>query len=434
MKKLLLLLSILLLHTLGFSSCKDDISMSYQPVIPQDTVLLEKNITEKQAIEYGDELIKKQVAISKFEGEIYAHDSKLLIVDGVGYCAYYGNDKSTVEGAAGQVVRLAVFDIDNPSNRKIYDVFKENEKYETLTLNQNMPCYTPVLFLTKDKKIRILAKVYTSWQQKYYYRDFDPVSTTLTNPQICKIAIQGKNDLVDFDINNVRKHLSYILGANYDLSTDVIFIASDPLIDNESYYIGLTIGRFTANWQTDEGTTVLMKTDNAGQSFTVMGAPDGRKINSKYCRQFVEGAFDWIDNNGKNMLMIGRNSLGGIMLSESNDGGYTFTTPYSLNDACGFNTMASKPILVKYNEGYLSIWNTTENVGNYNVRTTLEIRYGKDKTVCGNPIKIKFKTPYGCHYPSLYRYKDNFYLIYTTDTRRFNRNSTGEIAFVKLPF
>ncbi len=431
----MLLINVLVFKTLVFSSCKEDISMSYQPVIPKDTVLIEKNITEKQAIEYGDELIKKQVAISKFEGEVYAHDSKLLIADGVGYCAYYGNDISAQEGVGGQSVRLAVFDIENPSNKKIYDVFKENEQYPTLKLEQNAPCYTPVLFLTKDKKVRILAKVYTGgWQQKYYYRDFDPISTTLTNPQICKIAIQGNSNLVDFDINNVRKHLSYILGPNYDLSTDFMYATSESLMANDSYYIGLTVGRFTVNWQTDEGTTLLMKTENAGQSFTVIGAPDGRKVNPKYCRQFVEGAFDFIDNSGKNMLLIGRNSLGNIMLSESNDGGYTFTTPYSLNDACGFNTLASKPILVKYNEGYLSIWNTTENVNNYNYRTTLEIRYGKDPSICSNPIKIKFRNQFGCHYPSLFRYKNNYYLTYTTDSRRFNRNSTGEIAFIKLPF
>ncbi|MBB6002412.1 sialidase family protein [Arcicella rosea] len=434
MKKLILLVIVLLFNTLGFSSCKDDLSISSQVIIPKDTVLLEKNVTKEQAIQYGDELIKKQVAISKFEGEIYAHDSKLLIVDGIGYCAYYGNDASTQEGVAGQAVRLSVFDIENPRDKVVYDVFKSGVNYSNgIKFDDEHPCYTPVLFRTKEGSIRILSKVYQKGVSKYYYRDFDIKTKNISEPKICKI-VNDNLSLIDFDIVNVRKSLKVILGENYKLSTDFMFMTSEPVRNGDSFLIGLTIGKFTVNWQTDEGTTILMKTDNAGQSFTVMGAPDSRQIATKYCLQFVEGAFDLIDNNGKNMLLIGRNSLGNIMLSGSIDGGYTFTTPYSLNQACGYNTLASKPNLIKYNEGYLSIWNTTENANNYNYRTTLEIRYGKDPSMCGNPVKIKFRNQFGCHYPSLFRYKNNFYLTYTTDSRRFNRNSTGEICFIKLPF
>ncbi|MDH4460938.1 MAG: sialidase family protein [Flectobacillus sp.] len=432
MKKIMLLINILLFSTLVFSSCKNDISMSYEPIIPQDTSLLERNITEGQAIQYGNELIKKQVAISKFEGEIYAHDSKLLIVDGIGYCAYYGNDASTQEGAPGQAVRLSVFDIENPRDRVVYDVFKSGINYSNgVKFDNEYPCYTPVLFRTKEGSIRILSMVYQKGVSKYYYRDFDIKTKNISEPKICKIVTDNLS-LIDFDIVNVRKSLKVILGENYRLSTDFMFMTSEPVEMEDSFLTGLTIGKFTVNWKTDEGTTIIAKTDDQGKTFNLLGTPDPSNINPKYNSQNVEAAF--IINEKNEILMLGRNSLGGMVWSKSTNKGLNFSTPYSLNEACQFNIRATKPNFNKINDGYLTIWNTNESFVSTTDRTVLEIRYGKNSEICGNAVKIKIKSPYGCHYPSLYKYKDKFYLTFTTDTRRFNANSTGEIVFVKLPF
>lgn len=394
--------------------------------------ILDTNIDGVMAVNLGNVIIQNQQTISKFDGEVYAHDSKLIIVDGIGYCAYYGNDSNTKEGAGGQSIRLIKFNIENPKQRKIYDVFKENEAYPTLKIDSNTPCYTPVLFVTPEKKIRILSLVYNSWQQKYYYRDFNPLNETFTDPQICKVSIKGEANLIDFGINNIKKHISYLYGANYNLSTRDMYAASEPVKWENSIYLGLTVGRFDIDRENDEGVTLIMKTNDSGKTFEVLGGPDSRNISPKFCRQFVEGAFDFF--NEQNLIFIGRNSLGGMMYSMSKDGGKTYEIPHSLNEACGYSTLPSKPNLVKYKDGLISVWSTTENAGNYNYRTVLEIRYGKNLNICSNPVKIKIKNPFGCHYPSICRYNNSFYLTYTTDSRRLNRNSTGEIVFVKLPF
>lgn len=432
MKKIISL-AILSINCIFFLSCNGELSASYPPIIPQDTVFLEKNISEAQAVKYGDEIIAKQVPVSRFEGEVYAHDSKLLIYNNIGYCAYYGNDISTHEGVEGQAIRLSIFEIDNPGRRKVIDVFKEDESYNGLILNKKMPCYTPVLFVTGDKKIRILAKVYTGWQQKYFYRDYDPIAGTLSDPKICKLFIKSNLSApVDFDINNVRSHLNFLFGKDYELSTEAMYATSEPVFRGDYTYIGLTIGRFTANWQTDQGTTILLRTKDFGETFEMLGAPDGRTINKKYSSQFVEAAFDFNESGG--LLMLGRNGLGGMMLSYNSDLGNNFSQPISLNETCNFKILASKPNLIQYDDGIITVWNTTENVGTSNVRTTLEIRYGRDSNICNNPVKIKIKNQFGCHYPSIFKYNNAYYLTYTTDSRRFNRNSTGEIVFVKLPF
>ena len=326
--------------------------------------------------------MQKQVTVSKFDSEMYAHDSKLLIKDGIGYCAYYGNDSKSAESVKGQTIRLSVFDIKNPGQREIYDVFKENYNYGTLSTDPNLPCYTPVLFLTEENTIRVLAKVYEKNMQKYYYRDFSPVTKTFSAPQICKLTIANSKEPVDFNLNNVKSHIKYLFGNDYMLNTDYMFATSEPIKTMAGYLIGLTVGVFTADWKTDQGTTLLLKTSDFGKTFECTGAPDARKIAPKYNNQFVEGAYDFIGAN--EIMMIGRNSLGGIMVCNSNDGGQTFDTPISLNENCGFNTRATKSNLLKIQEGYLSIWNLRENFGNKTDRTVLEIRYSKDKNLCNS--------------------------------------------------
>lgn len=418
--------------SLIFFSCDTDsivISQSISDKVPQS--ILDKDIDINTAIQNGNLLMQNQFTISKFDTEVYAHDSKLLINEGIGYCAYYGNDLKSGEAEKGQSIRLSVFDIKNPSLRKVFDVFKENFNYKSLVTDPNLPCYTPVLFLTNEGKIRVLSKVYEKNVQKYYYRDFSPDTETFSDPQICKIKAVNSENLIDFDISNVQNSLKLLLGNDYQLKSDYMFATSEPVKLNNSYLLGLTVGIFTADWKTDQGTTLLLKTNDFGKTFEINGVPDPRKIVSGYNKQIVEGAFDFVDS--KEIVMIARNSLGGILECYSYDGGKSFDTPVFLNDNCGFNTMAAKPNLIKTkNGGFLSLWNINENFGNYNLRTVLDICYSKDKNICNSKVKIRIKNGFGCHYPSLFIYDNEYYLTYTTDSRRFNEKSTGEIVFVKL--
>ncbi|MTH18085.1 sialidase family protein [Flavobacterium sp. LC2016-01] len=417
-----------------FFSCSTENSITDKPT-PNNNANVAKSILDKDididtAIKNGDLLMQKQVTVSKFDSEVYAHDSKLIIDKGIGYCAYYGNDLKSGEAEKGQSVRLSVFNIKNPSERKVFDVFKENFNYKTLVTDPNLPCYTPVLFLTDEGKIRILSKVYEKNVQKYYYRDFSPDTETFSDPQICKLAIANSKELVDFDIFNVKSHLKYLFGNDYQLKSDYMFATSEPIKIENGSMIGLTVGIFTADWKADQGTTILLKTFDFGKTFECSGAPDSRKIDPKYSSQCVEGAFSFI--TGNDMIMIGRNSLGGIVECYSHDGGETFNIPISLNEYCGFNARATKPNLMKIKGGYLTMWNINESFGDYTDRTILDVRYSKDENMCNSKLKIRIKNAFGCHYPSLFVYNEEYYLTYTTDSRRFNKKSTGEIVFVKL--
>jgi hypothetical protein len=272
--------------------------------------------------------------------------------------------------------------------------------------------------------------VYEKGIQKYYYRDYYPLTKKFSEPQVCKLTIGNSKELVDFSIINIRKHLKYLFGNDYPIKMDYMFATSEPLKIGSSSLLGLTVGIFTVDWKTDQGTTVLLKTTDSGRTFQCIGAPDPRKIDTKYNSQFVEGAIDV--KSGDEMIMIGRNSLGGILESYTYDGEKTFTSPISLNSYCGFNTRAAKPNFVKIKEGYLSLWNINEYFGGYTDRTVLDISYSKSIDLCNMKLKIRIKNSYGCHYPSFIVYNNDYYLTYTTDSRRFNRNGTGEIAFVKL--
>jgi len=52
--------------------------------------------------------------VSKFTTELYAHQSSLRIVKGVGYAVYQCNETTPMENKDGQIARIAIFNILNP--------------------------------------------------------------------------------------------------------------------------------------------------------------------------------------------------------------------------------------------------------------------------------------------------------------------------------
>src|SRR5258707_13229130 len=53
--------------------------------------------------------------VSNFTRELYAHQSSLRIVKGIGYAVYQCNETTPEENKDGQIARLAIFNILNPA-------------------------------------------------------------------------------------------------------------------------------------------------------------------------------------------------------------------------------------------------------------------------------------------------------------------------------
>lgn len=396
---------------------------------------VEFNIETLSEITLGNQLEKSRIIVSNNSSERFAHDSKLLCFNGKGYLAYYANDDSDIEGDKNQVVRLSVFNLDKMSDKKNFDVFKPNFSYSKIQTNY-LATYTPVIFLTKNNNIRILARLYVDNQESYYYRDFNPILNTFSEPRICRIKLNdGKVET--FTTSNVEKYIDKLFPTSYKLQTskNFMFIVSESVFKSNFQYLGLTIGEFTGDKYKNVGTTLLIRTGDDAETFELLGAPNPGDIDSRYNKQFVEGSFDFTSNN--EISMLGRNDLCGLMVTYSIDGGKTFSKPISLNDEFGYNTKATKPLFKNLGDGrYLTMWNIQEdyfdNKLGYGDRTVLDIRIGTNKNIVGNKVKARIRSYYGCHYPSIGEDISNYYITLTGDYRRITPKNVGDISITKI--
>jgi hypothetical protein len=382
----------------------------------------------------GDKLEKKRIIISDYN-EQFTHDSKIFIKDGVGYVAYYSNVLSKDEGEKNQAIRLVVFNLQNPLEKEFYNVFQPNYKYNSIKTDY-LAAYTPIIFLTKENKIRILGRLCVNFAERYYFRDFDPVTKELSEPELCKIKNKD-NSLVDFNTKNVEKYVNNLFGIDFVVpkNKNFMFLVSENVFKGDYLYVGLTLGEFTADKLQNTGTTLLMRTKDDGKTFECMGAPDPSKIDSKYNKQFVEGAFDFTGDN--EITMLGRNDVAGLMISTSIDGGMTFSNPISLNDEYGLNTKASKPLFKNMGNGnFLTIWNTQENYidpnAGYSDRTVLDIRYGNNKNIQGNKLKARVRSYNGCHYPSIANYQNDWFLTLSGGYRKITAKNVSDISILQI--
>ncbi len=53
--------------------------------------------------------------MSRFTTQLYAHQASLRIVKGIGYAVYQCNESTPEENKDGQVARMAIFHILNPT-------------------------------------------------------------------------------------------------------------------------------------------------------------------------------------------------------------------------------------------------------------------------------------------------------------------------------
>lgn len=394
---------------------------------------------ESSMIEFtkGNNIKATSLTVSNKEKELFAHDSRVLIDGDMAYVAYYSNDKSIAEGERDQTVRLSTFNVNNPSVKKVYSVFEPNTKYKDLTTSYDAT-YSPMIFLTKSKKIRILARVAVKGVEKYYYRDFDPFTNIFENPKLCKLKLDNSGDLLEFNNNNIVKYMQSKFGAStsqYNKPSSIYFV-NEPVYHNGLIYLGLTVGQFSAIPENNFGTTLMMNTVDA-EVFNCLGAPiiKPTATNNIITNQFVEGSFDFTGEN--EITILGRNDISGILLARSIDGGLTFSNPYSLNKEYGYNTINSKPYFKKIRENvFMTAWNVKSSYRDMKTgltaRNVLHIRCGSNKDILGNKVKIAFKTTDGCHYPSFFVGSDFLYMTYSLDKRRLSVANVGEIGYSRI--
>ena len=382
------------------------------------------------AIIYGNSLIDRNITVSQIDSELYAHDSQVLIYNNVAYVVYMANQFYTSEGNNYQKISLSVFNITDPQNAEHFSIFESNTQYDSFKSDIG-PCYSPILLLTPGKCIRILGRMYVKGVQIYFYRDFNPLNNQISQPQLCMVKINSSGTLLEASQNTIKQIVGnlYPQGA-FSGQNNNFYMNENPISMNGNLFFSLTISDSTM------GTTFVWESSDFGKTFQHVGEVDLNKVDtSKYTQQFTEGSFD---STGVNQLtMLCRNDKKGIFVTTSNDAGHTFSSPVSLNETYGYNTIGTRPVYRRTNGGnYLSMMNISDYISDADYgesdRTTLDIRYGPDREVGNNLIKLRIKCSVGCHYPGLSIFGDSYYMTTTRDIRMLTPKNVGDITIAEL--
>jgi hypothetical protein len=158
--------------------------------------------------------------VSKYTTELYAHQTSMRIVAGIGYVAYQCNETSVEENVAGEIVRLAIFNILNPTATAHWvDVALPGETSGDITITGKAVA-SPMLHTVDDDTLRLFFGVRltgdSSPLHRILYRDYT-ISTGALSPlkQVrCTIA-KKPGEQHDLALEAVQSHLSFLFGDEF---------------------------------------------------------------------------------------------------------------------------------------------------------------------------------------------------------------------------
>lgn len=132
--------------------------------------------------------------VSNYQTELYAHQSSLRIVQGIGYAVYQCNESTPEENKAGQVARMAVFNILNPTaTAKWIDIAKAGDSSGGITLGGTFVS-APMIHSLGEETLRIFFTGRLDGDPvsayRAFYRDYHIATATLSelHPLRCTIA------------------------------------------------------------------------------------------------------------------------------------------------------------------------------------------------------------------------------------------------------
>lgn len=221
--------------------------------------------------------------VSKYDTELYAHQSAMRIVKGTAYVAYQCNDTSPQENVAGQKARLAVLNILNPTGTaKWLDIAQAGDSSNGITLTGNFVS-APMPQLVADDVLRLF---FTGKQggdvnplSRLYYKDL-----TLSTGQLsglhqarCTIA-SNPGKVLDLEAASVQAHLDFLFGEGFGAQFANGINASCDIVEADgSLYSTIQI-KSSAGGKTRFMTNVLMRSADQGATWELLGAPDPRLV------------------------------------------------------------------------------------------------------------------------------------------------------------
>lgn len=373
--------------------------------------------------------------VSNYQKELYAHQSSLRIVNGIGYAVYQCNESTIEENKAGQVARMAVFNILNPTATATWiDIAKAGDSSGGITLG-GTSVSAPMIHALGEDILRIFFTGRLGSDPgsafRAFYRDYHIATATLSelHPMRCTIAKQPEQ-VLDLTQETVQRHLDFLFGAGTGASfSKGISTACDFVEFDRQLYSTIQI-KNSEDGQTRLLTNILMRSSDQGATWELLGAPDPRQLTNEV-KILAEPA---ITQDKTHVYLHLRSNVieTGYMLSKAAKTDlYHFDTPVTQwAYGIGRPTLADfgKPI------GLVALF-TAQSVpmgGNTVTRNKCDVVQIGDR--CQTYTKAFSIIDYNAvNTPFMHLYRDEVYVTYSTGRRRLHpKFGTSEIVFSKL--
>lgn len=373
--------------------------------------------------------------VSNYQKELYAHQSALRIVNGIGYAVYQCNESSIEENKAGQVARMAVFNILNPTvTAKWIDIAKAGDSSGGITLG-GTSVSAPMLHALGEDTLRIFftgrLKNDPGPASRAFYRDYDITTATLSelHPLRCTIA-QQPGHVLDLTQESLQRHLDFLFGAgtgalfSKGLSTACDFVEFDGQL-----YSTIQI-KNSEGGQTQLLTNILMRSSDQGATWELLGAPDPRLLTNEV-KILAEPA---ITQNKTHIYLHLRSNVieTGYMLSKA-----------AKTDLYHFDTPVTQ---WTYGIGRPTLCDFGKPIGLVAMFTAPSVPMGGNSVTRNKCDVVQIDTHYktytkafsiidydAVNTPFMHLYRDEVYVSYSTGRRRLHpKFGTSEIVFSKL--
>jgi hypothetical protein len=377
--------------------------------------------------------------VSKYTTELYAHQSSMRIVKGIGYVAYQCNEATTDENAAGQKARLAIFNLLNPTATASWvDISQPGDSSHDITL-AGKSVMAPMLHTVGENTLRIFFVGRQADDSdpafRVLYKDYSLATGTLSELRQVRCTI-GKTpgDVVDLTLPNVQAHLDHLFGPGTGAQfSRGISTACDMVPFDGHLYSAIQI-KNSSDGKTLLLTNVLMRSDDDGATWQLLGAPDPRRLPGTLPADVKILAEPVITQNARHIFLHLRSNVqanGYVLTKTSKDDLYVFDTPVT-KWAYGIGRPAigdyGKPI------GMVAMFTAASvPMGGISMTRNRCDVVQIDRTYSTYTRAFSIVDYNAVNTPFMFKYNDEMYVCYSTGRRRLSPPfGTSEIVFAKL--
>ena len=231
----------------------------------------------------SETFVRQAQIVSNAATEQYAHQSSMRIVNAKGYAVYQCNEGTPEENKAGQIARMAIFEIANPTaTAKWVDICAAGDSSNGLTIGGRFVS-APMLHRIDSDTLRVFFTSCLSGDPapafRVFYKDYTISSGALSGLHTARCTVAKQPDAaVDLTQAALQRHLDFLFGPgtgarfSSGLSTAGDFVPFDGRL-----YSTVQI-KNSQNGRTRLLTNILMRSSDQGATWELLGAPDPRLL------------------------------------------------------------------------------------------------------------------------------------------------------------